>query len=154
MVAIESAQTDVVEIVIILPKESLPTFIVVPNPCLEALLDLLLFIAGGFCCRHIDDITVSAVVMVIDRGSAEIQGVIQQFQCAAPVRSPLGCIGDTEPNAITSSHHPQTQLRGMAHSDARFAQQILGELFDVVGRNPSAAKASVHVRGRKIGRLN
>ena len=68
MVTVEGAQPDIVELIVIDAHQARAAGIVLPDPLLEALMDLLLLIPGGFGGRGIDDVAVSVRVMVIDRG--------------------------------------------------------------------------------------
>jgi hypothetical protein len=48
MVAVERLEPDVVEVVVVLPHQPLAPVVILPNPFLEPLLDLLLLLACAF----------------------------------------------------------------------------------------------------------
>ena len=85
VIAVEAAQTHMVELVVVFADQPLAPIVVAPNPLLEALLDLLLLVAGSFGGRAVDDIAVALRIAVIDRRHAQIERVFEQFQCAAAV---------------------------------------------------------------------
>ena len=154
VIAVEGAQADVVELVVVFAGEAFPALVVLPDPLLEAVLDFLLLVACGLGGRGIDDIAFGGGVVIIDRGSAEIQGVVQQFERAAAVGSPLGCIGDAETDTIIALNCPKSKLGGVAHENALFAEQFLGKPADVPVWYPNAPKPRVNLGCREVGRLD
>jgi hypothetical protein len=73
VVAVEGAEADVVELVVVFAGEPLAALIALPDPLLEAVFDFLLFVPRRFGGRSIDDVAVGLRVMVVNRGGAQIQ---------------------------------------------------------------------------------
>src|SRR5581483_3400824 len=154
MIAVESAEAHVVEFVIVFAGQTFPPVIVLPDPLFETLLDFFLLVAGRFGGGRVDDSDVGFGIVVIDRGSAEIERVLQQFEGAAAVGAPFGCVGHTEPDAIIPLKGPKSKLGSVADSDPLLAEQLPGKPADVLRWNPDAAKARVDLRGRQVRRLD
>src|SRR6266481_5964030 len=75
MVAVETAQANIIEFIVVFAHESFAALVVVPEPGLESFLNFLLLVTGGFCGRHVHHIAIGVRVVIIHRGCAQIKCV-------------------------------------------------------------------------------
>ena len=59
MFAVEGAEPDIVELVIVFADQPFAAGVLLPEPILEAVLDFLLLVAGRFCRRAIDHVAIT-----------------------------------------------------------------------------------------------
>ena len=154
MVAVEGAEADVVELVVVCAREALAALIVLPDPLLEPFLDFLLLVARRFGRGTVDHIAVGVRVMIINGGGAQVEGVFEQFDRTATVGAPLGGVCDAVADAVIALDYPEAKLRRMTDGDALLAEQIVRELADVIGGNPGAAQTGVYFGSGQVDGLN
>ena len=116
MIAIEGARSNVVEAVVVQPREPLAALVIRPNPGFEPLLDFLLLVTSAFGRLRVDDRLLVAVE-VVNRGCLEIQSVLNQIEGRGAVRAPIRGIGYGPFCLPISGDKPRSQHRRMVYVD-------------------------------------
>src|ERR1043166_7142732 len=106
VIAIECAQPNVVEFVVVFSSEALPPFVIIPNPIFEAVPYLLLLVASRFGGGHVYDIAFGVEIVIIHRWRSKIQRILKEFNSRAPVCAVLGSVSHRELHTIASPHDP------------------------------------------------
>src|SRR5450631_3656786 len=95
MIAVKGPNADVVKLLIVLFNQPFPALIVLPNPLGETLLDLLLFLAGGFGGRRVDNSLIAVIGMrIVNCRSPQIKRIFDQVDGGITRGAPFGGIGD------------------------------------------------------------
>ena len=86
VVAVESAQPDGIEFLVVFLDEPFPSFVILPNPFLEAVFDFLLLFPRRLGGVRVDDLFVRFAVanLVVNGRRPQIQRIFNQFQSRWP----------------------------------------------------------------------
>src|ERR1043166_1554552 len=106
MVAVEGLEPDIVELVVALPHQPLAPVVVLPNPLLEPVLDLLLLLTRTLGRFWIHDEFVRLGFFVVNGRRSEIQSVLNQVETAGAVSSPFGGVRDSAFGEIVAGNNP------------------------------------------------
>ena len=122
MAAVEDAQPHAVEVVVVFAAKPLATLVVLPNPSLKALFDLLQLVARGFGFLRVDDAGFGPRVGVVNGRRFEIQRVLDQLQRRVAARSPFGRVRDSGASAVVTFYEPSADCRRVGDGDAFVAE--------------------------------
>jgi hypothetical protein len=137
MRAVERAQTQIVEAVVIVARQPRGAVGIFPDPFAEPVLDLLLLLAGGDCLLLIDDAR-SVFAFVISGGRASVQSGLDELGGPEPRGAVRRRVADIPARRGLHFQRPGRNRLGMpdAHGIRRGLQQLCDEIADIGCRNP------------------
>ena len=94
MGSVESADSYVVEFLVVFRDEAQAALVVLPDPLPKPFLDLLLLLASGFRGRGVDNPLIGFGVHVVNGRCPQIQGVLHEVDSAVTRRTPFCGIAD------------------------------------------------------------
>jgi hypothetical protein len=114
--SVVAPQADIVEPVIVKPGQPRGAFLVLPYPFAEAVLDLLLGLARRNRFLLVDDAGVF-IDLVVDRGRASVERIINEIRRQCPRRPMGGRVADGRFRGIVERERPGGDGARMADSD-------------------------------------
>ncbi len=152
--AVEVTRHQVVEVVVVEPRQAVGAVGVGPNPLREGSLDLVEFLLGGFRGLRVEHAPFAAVhdLDVVDLRSGAVERVMQQLAGVAARRAPFRralCAADE----AARSDAPDGDLNRV--EDLHLAVHHLAhEVPDDFGRQPGCAETRRDIRRRDVSRLH
>jgi len=145
VVAVESADTRVVERVVVEAAEAFAVRVIRPHPLLEPLFDAFLLFASGFGRLRVHDRLL--VHDVVHRRRLEVQRILDEFECGVAVCSPIRRVCSRALRLPIRVQVPGAKGVDVADFDARRnIEQLVNELLHVVRRQPGSAEPHVNLR--------
>ncbi len=154
VIPVESSGSDVVEAVVIDPRQPVGPVGIGPDPVLESGLDLLQLFLGGFRIHNIEHALFSRAVLhrIEDLRHPAVQRVGYELAGMTAIGAPFGRAG-RHPSQLPRLDGPRCQLRHMMDRDLG-THRLLDEGGNIGSGNPWAPKTRGNVGRPKIGRLN
>lgn len=155
MRAVEAAQAQIVEAVVIVAGKARRARRVLPDPFAKSILQLLLLLSScdGFL---LVDGARAVVMFVIGGRRASVQGVLDEARGVKALSSPGRGVADARFHAIVDLDSPggnRIRVRDL-HVVLPDVEQLGHEIPDVGRWNPGRAQPRLDVAGLKIGRLH
>ncbi len=154
MIAVEGSRCDVVERIVIEPRQPVGAIGVGPDPVLERSLDLLQLLLGRFRLDGVEHAAFCIAILhrVEDLRDGRVQRIGQELPGIAAMRPPFRGAGRA-PSELTCVHRPAGE-RGRVMDGDIGSKNLLDEGDDITGWNPGCAETCGDVRRPKVGRLD
>jgi len=153
--AVECAQAQIVEAVVIVAGQARRARAVLPHPFAEAVFQLLLLFPRGDGLLLVDRARSIGLFVIGGRG-ATVQGMLDEAGCLKALRAVGRGIADTRLRAVIDVYGPCRNCVGVgnAHVGGRNVEQLGHKIPDVGCGNPRRTQARLDVARLKVGRLH
>ncbi len=138
--AVEGARHDVVEPVVVDPRQAIGSIRIGPDPVLEGGLDLVQLLLRRLGIDDVEDTALAVAILdgVEDLGHRGIERIGEKLAGVPPLGAPFGCAGG-HPAELAGFHGPRRQFRHVVDLDLR-THDLVDESDDIGGGDPRRAE--------------